>query len=110
MSPLTLMKSSCSKASRASSTLSHILASSWPLRSPSVSARYGSPVFLGLICLQTTTKVEVMTLFSWRTQSQIKNSFMQDQVWVGTRYTNSRRAAHKARDQAAGYRDGARLP
>ena len=32
--PLILRKSSCSKASIASSTLSHILASTWPLRSP----------------------------------------------------------------------------
>src|ERR1700733_5048639 len=66
---LILRKSSCSKALSTSSTLSHILASSCPLRSPRVRARYGSPVFLDLICLLTTTKLEVMILFSWRVQS-----------------------------------------
>src|ERR1700744_2580292 len=59
-----------------SSTLSHIFASMWPLRSPSVRARYGSPVFFGLTCLETTTNVEVMTLFSCWVQSMMKNSFM----------------------------------
>src|SRR5580704_10561751 len=77
--PLILRKSSCSKASRTSSTLSHILASIWPQRSPSVSARYGSPVFLGFTCLVTTTKLEVMTLFSCCAQSDKKNSFMECQ-------------------------------
>src|SRR5208283_134526 len=38
-SPLTLRKSSCSKALSTSSTLSHILASRCPLRSPRVNAR-----------------------------------------------------------------------
>src|SRR4029077_7140788 len=74
--PLTLRKSSCSKASRTSSTLSHILASSWPERSPRVSARYGSPVFLGFTCFDTTTNVDVMTLFSCCAHSEIKKSFM----------------------------------
>src|ERR1700694_245172 len=76
ISPLTLTKSSCAKASIASSTLSHILASMCPLRSPRVSARYGSPPFLGLTCRGTTTKLGVMTLFSCCSQSETKNSFM----------------------------------
>src|SRR5208337_1631424 len=75
--PFTLTKSSCSNWSMASSTLSHILASTWPVRSPKVSAKYGSPVFLGLTCLETTTKLEVMILFSWEGQSERKNSFME---------------------------------
>src|SRR6266700_5973103 len=75
-SPLTFRKSSCSKVSIASSTLSHILASTWPQRSASVSARYGSPVFLGLTCLVVTTKLEVMILFSKRGQSERKKSFI----------------------------------
>src|SRR5438128_7402015 len=75
-SPLTFRKSSCSKVSIASSTLSHILASIWPQRSARVSARYGSPVFLGLTCLMVTTKLDVMILFSNRAQSERKKSFM----------------------------------
>src|SRR5882672_4321857 len=76
MSPLILRKSSCSKTSMNSSTLSHIFASTWPLRSPRISARYGSPVFFGLTCFDTTTKLEVMTLFSCWQHSEMKNSFM----------------------------------
>src|SRR5947207_10853602 len=75
-SPLIFKKSSCSKTSRASSTLSHILASIWPQRSARVRARYGSPVFFGLTCLVVTTKLEVITLFSKRGQSERKQSFI----------------------------------
>src|SRR5258707_9440970 len=75
-SPFTLRKSSCSKASMASSTLSHILASIWPVRSPKVRARYGSPVFFGLTCLEMQTKQEVMILFSCCVHSDKKNSFI----------------------------------
>src|SRR5205823_112944 len=75
-SPLIFRKSSWSKASIASSTLSHILASICPQRSPRVRARYGSPVFLGFTCLVVTTKLEVTTLFSNLGQSERKNSFI----------------------------------
>src|SRR6185437_13369222 len=74
--PLILRKSSCSKASIASSTLSHILASICPQRSAKVSAKYGSPDFLGLTCLVVTTKLETMTLFSKRPHSERKKSFI----------------------------------
>src|SRR5215472_10000657 len=58
-----------------SSTLSHILASSVPVRSPRISAMYGSPDFFGFTCFDTTTKLDVMTLFSWWQQSEMKKSF-----------------------------------
>src|SRR5581483_4492234 len=74
--PLTFKKSSCSNASSASSTLSHIFASIWPQRSARVSARYGSPVFLGFTCFVVTTKLETTILFSKRAQSERKKSFI----------------------------------
>src|SRR6266567_4101988 len=95
-SPLTFRKSSCSKASRASSTLSHILASIWPQRSARVRARYGSPLFLGFTCFVVTTKLEVMTLFSKRGQSERKKSFIDS----GGRARVSKLAAFAAFGQA----------
>ena len=55
-SPLTRTKSSRSKASITSATLSHILASSSPVRSASSNERYSSPLFFCRISLEWTRK------------------------------------------------------
>src|SRR5438270_7497977 len=60
----------------ASGTPSHILASIWPVRSASVSARYGSPFFFGFTCLPETTNDVVMVWFSCAAQCSTKKSFI----------------------------------
>src|SRR5438046_2739324 len=84
------MKSSCSKLSMASGTPSHILASICPVRSASVSARYGSPLFLGLTCLLATTNDVVMVWFSCCEQCSIKKSFIaeRENLWWLVRFYN----------------------
>jgi len=63
MRPLILRKSSClEKLRELRRRCPTLLASSWPLAVAEGEREVSSPDFLGLICLPTTTKVEVMTL------------------------------------------------